>query len=84
MQRSSSHVGTTSKGYPYTSSIQLDKSTMSLRDSECDTASMYSGNYRRSLEVCISLKCFTKKLQYLFEMDSIELMQLHNSKVHLK
>jgi len=57
MQRSSSHVGTTCKGYPYTSSIQLDKSTMSLRDSECDTASMYSGNYRRSLEPCSSRRC---------------------------
>lgn len=57
MQRSSSHVGTTCKGYTYTSSIQLDKSTTSLRDSECDTASIYSGNYRRSLEPSSSKRC---------------------------
>ncbi|XP_038977287.1 uncharacterized protein LOC103721111 [Phoenix dactylifera] len=35
MQRSSSHVGLTANGYQYPWSIKLDRSSMSLKDSEC-------------------------------------------------
>ncbi|XP_020519947.1 protein IQ-DOMAIN 14 [Amborella trichopoda] len=52
MQRSSSHVGATCKGYQYTGPIKLDRSTMSLKDSECgSTCSVLTTNtnYCRSL-----------------------------------
>ncbi|CAN6462878.1 unnamed protein product [Victoria cruziana] len=51
MQRSSSQVGSTCKGYQYTGPIKLDRSAMSLRDSECgSTCSVLTNtNYCRSL-----------------------------------
>ncbi|KAH7661460.1 P-loop containing nucleoside triphosphate hydrolase protein [Dioscorea alata] len=39
MQRSSSHVGTTAMSYQYPWSIKLDKSSISLKDSECGSTS---------------------------------------------
>ncbi|CAL0328095.1 unnamed protein product [Lupinus luteus] len=39
MQRSSSHVGVTAQNYQYPWSIKLDKSTVSLKDSECGSTS---------------------------------------------
>ncbi|KAH9327763.1 hypothetical protein KI387_007941, partial [Taxus chinensis] len=49
MQRSSSHVGVASKGFLHSGSMVLDRSTMSLRDSECDTVSVNNGDYKRAL-----------------------------------
>eukprot|EP01018_Ginkgo_biloba_P023777 Gb_35033 [translate_table: standard] len=45
MQRSSSQVQATRKGYQYAGPIRLDRSTMSLRDSEIDTASLVNGDF---------------------------------------
>ncbi|XP_058106119.1 protein IQ-DOMAIN 19 isoform X2 [Magnolia sinica] len=51
MQRSSSHVGMTPNGYQFPWSIKLDRSTMSLKDSECGSSStvLTNTNYCRSL-----------------------------------
>ncbi|KAJ0982467.1 hypothetical protein J5N97_010741 [Dioscorea zingiberensis] len=51
MQRSSSHVGTTAISYQYPWSIKLDKSSMSLKDSECGSTSTVTTNtnYCKSL-----------------------------------
>lgn len=49
MQRSSSHVGATCKGSLFSGSMMLDRSTMSLRDGECDSVSVNNGDYRRGL-----------------------------------
>ncbi|XP_074568325.1 protein IQ-DOMAIN 19-like [Curcuma longa] len=52
MQRSSSHVGMMAcSGYQYPWSIKLDKSNMSLKDSECGSTStvLTNTNYTRSL-----------------------------------
>ncbi|XP_072981075.1 protein IQ-DOMAIN 19-like [Typha angustifolia] len=51
MQRSSSHVGMTANGYQYPWSIKLDKSSVSLKDSECGSTSsvLTNTNYCRSL-----------------------------------
>ncbi|KAG1334022.1 putative protein IQ-DOMAIN 14 [Cocos nucifera] len=51
MQRSSSHVGLTAKGYQYPWSNKLDRSSMSLKDSECGSTStmLTNTNYCRSL-----------------------------------
>ncbi|KAF1898170.1 hypothetical protein Lal_00032935 [Lupinus albus] len=47
MQRSSSLVGVTVKDYQYPCSIKLDKSTVSLKDSECGSTStmLTNSNY---------------------------------------
>lgn len=46
MQRSSSHVGSTAQNYQYPWSVKLDKSTVSLRESECgSTCSMATNAY---------------------------------------
>nr|XP_010932804.1 protein IQ-DOMAIN 14 isoform X1 [Elaeis guineensis] len=52
MQRSSSHVGLTANGYQYPWPIKLDRSSMSLKDSECGSTStvLTNTNYCRSLE----------------------------------
>ncbi|KAI4345681.1 hypothetical protein L6164_012781 [Bauhinia variegata] len=39
MQRSSSHVGATAQNYQYPGAIKLDRSTFSLKDSECGSTS---------------------------------------------
>ncbi|XP_020104366.1 protein IQ-DOMAIN 14 isoform X2 [Ananas comosus] len=51
MQRSSSHVGMTANGYQYPWSIKLDRSSVSLKDSECGSTSsvLTNSNYCRSL-----------------------------------
>lgn len=51
MQRSSSQVGSTLQGYQYPWSIKLDKSMVSLKDSECGSTStvLTNANYCRSL-----------------------------------
>ncbi|WOL03131.1 protein IQ-DOMAIN 14 [Canna indica] len=51
MQRSSSHAGMVANGYHYPWSIKLDKSNMSLKDSECGSTSTVLTNtsYCRSL-----------------------------------
>ncbi|KAI4317887.1 hypothetical protein L6164_025717 [Bauhinia variegata] len=51
MQRSSSHVGVTAQNYQYPWSIKLDRSTVSLKDSECGSTStvLTNTNYCRSL-----------------------------------
>ncbi|KAJ4967817.1 hypothetical protein NE237_014518 [Protea cynaroides] len=51
MQRSSSHVGSTVQGYQFPWSIKLDRSTMSLKESECGSTStvLTNSNYCRSL-----------------------------------
>ncbi|WOL10955.1 protein IQ-DOMAIN 14 [Canna indica] len=51
MQRSSSHVGMAANGYQYPWSIKLDKSNMSLKESECGSTStvLTNSNYCRSL-----------------------------------
>ena len=51
MQRSSSHVGLTAQNYQYPWSIKLDRSTVSLKDSECGSTSsvLTHSNYCRSL-----------------------------------
>lgn len=59
MQRSSSHVGSTAQNYQYPWSIKLDKSSISLKESECGSTStvLTNTNYCRSLvgfEVCIN------------------------------
>ncbi|KAG9451921.1 hypothetical protein H6P81_004825 [Aristolochia fimbriata] len=51
MQRSSSHVGAAINGYQYPFSIKLDRSTVSLKESECGSTStvLTNTNYCRSL-----------------------------------
>ncbi|KAJ1431534.1 IQ motif, EF-hand binding site [Sesbania bispinosa] len=51
MQRSSSHVGATAQNYQYPWSIKLDRSSVSLKDSECGSTStvLTNTNYCRSL-----------------------------------
>ncbi|XP_059632479.1 protein IQ-DOMAIN 19 isoform X2 [Cornus florida] len=51
MQRSSSHVGSTAQNYQYPWSIKLDRSSVSLKDSECGSTStvLTNSNYCRSL-----------------------------------
>lgn len=51
MQRSSSHVGMTANGYQYPWSMKLDKSSVSIKDSECGSTStvLTNTNYCRSL-----------------------------------
>ncbi|KAG4910435.1 hypothetical protein JHK87_056551 [Glycine soja] len=51
MQRSSSHVGATVHNYHYPWSIKLDRSAVSLKDSECGSTStvLTNTNYCRSL-----------------------------------
>lgn len=51
MQRSSSHVGSAVQNYQYPWSIKLDKSTVSLKQSECGSTStvLTNANYCRSL-----------------------------------
>ncbi|XP_019432516.1 PREDICTED: uncharacterized protein LOC109339515 isoform X2 [Lupinus angustifolius] len=51
MQRSSSHVGITAQNYQYPWSIKLDRSSVSLKDSECGSTStvLTNSNYCRSL-----------------------------------
>ncbi|KAH8500305.1 hypothetical protein H0E87_015528 [Populus deltoides] len=51
MQRSSSNVGATAQGYIYPWSIKLDRTTVSLRDSECGSTStvLTNTNYCSSL-----------------------------------
>ncbi|CAK7327112.1 unnamed protein product [Dovyalis caffra] len=51
MQRSSSHVGATAQNYQYPWSIKLDRSAVSLKDSECGSTStvITNTNYCRSL-----------------------------------
>lgn len=51
MQRSSSHVGSTAQNYHYPWSVKLDKSSVSLKDSECGSTSTFLTNtqYCRSL-----------------------------------
>ncbi|XP_016184887.1 uncharacterized protein LOC107626504 [Arachis ipaensis] len=50
MQRSSSHVGLTAQNYQYPWSMKLDRSTVSLKDSECGstTSVLTNSNYCRS------------------------------------
>ncbi|PON79997.1 IQ motif, EF-hand binding site [Parasponia andersonii] len=51
MQRSSSHVGATAQNYQYPWLIKLDRSSVSLKDSECGSTStvLTNTNYCRSL-----------------------------------
>ncbi|XVE65958.1 hypothetical protein DITRI_Ditri08aG0042100 [Diplodiscus trichospermus] len=51
MQRSSSHVGAAAQNYQYPWSIKLDRSVVSLKDSECGSNStvLTNTNYCRSL-----------------------------------
>ncbi|KAG8373099.1 hypothetical protein BUALT_Bualt12G0135400 [Buddleja alternifolia] len=51
MQRSSSHVGSATQNYQYPWSVKLDKSAVSLMDSECGSTStaLTNTNYCRSL-----------------------------------
>lgn len=51
MQRSSSHVGSAAQGYQYPWSVKLDRSAVSLKDSECGSTStvLTNTNYCRSL-----------------------------------
>ncbi|KAJ0981659.1 hypothetical protein J5N97_009914 [Dioscorea zingiberensis] len=51
MQRSASHICSTAKGYRYATSIKLDKSSMSLIESECGSTStiLTNASHRRSL-----------------------------------
>ncbi|KAJ6890591.1 hypothetical protein NC651_024176 [Populus alba x Populus x berolinensis] len=51
MQRSSSHVGATAQNYQYPWSVKLDRSSVSLKDSECESNStmLTNTNYCRSL-----------------------------------
>jgi hypothetical protein len=51
MQRSSSHVGATAQNYQYPWSIKLDRSSVSLKESECESNStmLTNTNYCRSL-----------------------------------
>ncbi|XP_010259131.1 PREDICTED: protein IQ-DOMAIN 14-like isoform X2 [Nelumbo nucifera] len=51
MQRSSSHLGSNINGHQYPWPIKLDRSTMSLKDSECGSTStvLTNTNYHRSL-----------------------------------
>ncbi|KAL3505977.1 hypothetical protein ACH5RR_031359 [Cinchona calisaya] len=51
MQRSSSHVGSAAQNYQYPWSIKLDRSSISLKDSECGSNStvLTNTNYCRSL-----------------------------------
>ncbi|XVF73404.1 hypothetical protein PTKIN_Ptkin12aG0199200 [Pterospermum kingtungense] len=51
MQRSSSHVGATARNYQYPWSVKLDRSAVSLVDSECGSTStvLTNTNYCRSL-----------------------------------
>lgn len=60
MQRSSSHVGATAPNYQYPWSIKLDRSAVSLKDSECGSTStstvLTNTNYCRSL-VAYDVSC---------------------------
>lgn len=51
MQRSSSHVGSAAKNYHYPWSMKLDRTTVSLKESECGSTStvLTNSNYCRSL-----------------------------------
>ncbi|GFP86027.1 protein iq-domain 14 [Phtheirospermum japonicum] len=51
MQRSSSHVGSAAQNYQYPWSVKLDRSSVSLKDSECGSTStvLTNANYCRSL-----------------------------------
>ncbi|KAF5736802.1 protein IQ-DOMAIN 14-like [Tripterygium wilfordii] len=52
MQRSSSHVGATAQNYHYPWNVKLDRSSVSLKDSECGSTSTVlttNTNYCRSL-----------------------------------
>ncbi|KAK6130174.1 hypothetical protein DH2020_036090 [Rehmannia glutinosa] len=51
MQRSSSHVGSTAQNYQYPWSVKLDRSAVSLKESECGSTStvLTNANYCRSL-----------------------------------
>ncbi|PIN17781.1 hypothetical protein CDL12_09556 [Handroanthus impetiginosus] len=51
MQRSSSHVGSTAQNYQYPWSVKLDRSAVSLKDSECGSTStvLTNTNYSSSL-----------------------------------
>ncbi|XP_057466567.1 protein IQ-DOMAIN 19-like [Actinidia eriantha] len=51
MQRSSSHVGSTAQNYQYPWSVKLDRSSVSLKESECGSTStvLTNTNYCRSL-----------------------------------
>ncbi|KAL3626318.1 IQ-domain [Castilleja foliolosa] len=51
MQRSSSHVGSAAQNYQYPWSVKLDRSAVSLKDSECGSTStvLTNANYCRSL-----------------------------------
>lgn len=52
MQRSSSHVGSTAQNYQYPWSVKLDRSNISLKDSECGSSTTVltaNTNYCRSL-----------------------------------
>ncbi|PSS16006.1 Protein IQ-DOMAIN like [Actinidia chinensis var. chinensis] len=51
MQRSSSHVGSTAQNYQYPWSVKLDRSNVSLKESECGSTStvLTNTNYCRSL-----------------------------------
>ncbi|OAY27990.1 protein IQ-DOMAIN 19 [Manihot esculenta] len=51
MQRSSSHLGATTQNYQYPWSIKLDRSTVSLKDSECGSIStaLTNTSYCRTL-----------------------------------
>ncbi|KAL7251728.1 hypothetical protein ACSBR1_013563 [Camellia fascicularis] len=51
MQRSSSHVGSAAQNFQYPWSVKLDKSSVSLKDSECGSNStvLTNTNYCRSL-----------------------------------
>ncbi|KAL2469837.1 IQ-domain 19 [Abeliophyllum distichum] len=51
MQRSTSHVGSTAQNYHYPWSVKLDRSAVSLKESECGSTStvLTNNNYSRSL-----------------------------------
>ncbi|KAL8481680.1 hypothetical protein ACS0TY_027986 [Phlomoides rotata] len=58
MQRSSSHVGSTAHNYHYPWSVKLDKSAVSLKDSECGSTSTVLTNYTK---YCTSLVGFEEQ-----------------------
>lgn len=67
MQRSSSHAGLTANGYQYPWSIKLDKSNVSLKETECGSTStvLTNTNYCRSLvgyEVRITFSLYDSSL----------------------
>ncbi|KAL8171144.1 hypothetical protein V2J09_022948 [Rumex salicifolius] len=59
MQRSSSHVGAAAQNYQLPWSIKLDKSTVSLRDSECGSTCsvLTNANYCRTVVSSYDEKC---------------------------